>query len=106
MPPRRRVPPRARGAPGSHRHPRLDLDHLLDRYGARDLDAALADALARGAVAAQSVAHLLDQLSRQRRQRLPLPPHELSDPRARVVVTPHALAPYDKLGRKPGADHE
>lgn len=79
---------------------------LLDRYGARDLDAALADALARGAVAAQSVAHLLDQLSRQRRQRPPLPPHELSDPRARLVVTPHALAPYDKLGRKPGADHE
>jgi len=79
---------------------------LLDRYGARDLDVALADALARGAVAAQSVAHILDQLSRQRRQRPPLPPHELSDPRAHVVVTPHALAPYDKLARKPGADHD
>ena len=26
--------------------------------------------------------------------------------RARLVVTPHALAPYDKLGRKPGGDHE
>ena len=38
--------------------------------------------------------------------RPPLPPHELSDPRARVVVTPHALAPYDKLARKPGTGHE
>jgi transposase len=79
---------------------------LLDRYGARDLDAALADALARGAIAAQSIAHILDQLSRQRKQRPPLPPHELSDPRARVVVTPHQLAPYDKLARKPGIGHE
>jgi hypothetical protein len=79
---------------------------LLDRYGARDLDVALADALTRGAVAAQSVAHILDQLSRQRRQRPPLPPPELSDPRARVVVTPHPLAPYDKLARKPETGHE
>ena len=79
---------------------------LLDRYGARDLDAALADALARGAVAAQSVAHILDQLSRQRRQKPPLPPHALTDPRAAVVVKPHELGPYDKLGRKRGGDHE
>ncbi|HTB74335.1 MAG TPA: IS21 family transposase [Polyangiaceae bacterium] len=79
---------------------------LLDRYGARDLDVALVDAITRGAVAAQSVAHILDQLSRQRRQRPPLPPHELSDPRSRVVVTPHALAPYDTLARKPRGGHE
>jgi hypothetical protein len=80
---------------------------LLDRYGARDLDAALADALARGAVAAQSVAHILDQLSRQRRQKPPLPPAALADPRAAaVVVKPHALGPYDKLARKRGDGHE
>jgi transposase len=80
---------------------------LLDRYGARDLDAALADALARGAVAAQSVAHILDQLSRQRRQKPPLPPPTLADPRAAaVVVKPHALGPYDKLARKRGDSHE
>ncbi len=79
---------------------------LLDRYGARDLDAALADALARGAVAAQSVAHILDQLSRQRRQKPPLPPALLNDPRATVIVKPHELGPYDKLGRKPGGDRD
>jgi len=80
---------------------------LLDRYGTRDLDAAVADALARGAVSAQSVAHILDQLSRQRRQKPPLPPAALADPRAAaVVVKPHALGPYDKLVRKRGDAHE
>jgi transposase len=79
---------------------------LLDRYGARDVDAALADALARGAVAAQSVAHILDQLSRRRRQKPPLPPQALTDPRAAIVVKPHELGPYDKLGRRRGGDHE
>jgi transposase len=79
---------------------------LLDRYAARDLDAALAEALARGAVSAQSVAHILDQLSRQKRQKPPLPPPTFADDRAAVVVKPHALGPYDKLARKRGEDHE
>jgi hypothetical protein len=80
---------------------------LLDRYGARDLDAAVADALTRGAVSAQSVAHILDQLSRQRRQKPPLPQAALADPRAAaIVVKPHALGSYDKLGRKRGDGHE
>ena len=37
---------------------------LLDQYGAPALDAALADALARGALSAASVAHVLDQRRR------------------------------------------
>lgn len=78
---------------------------LLDRYGERDLDAALADALARGAISAQSVAHILDQHTRRRRQRPPVPPPTISDPRASAVrVTPHALAPYDQLGKPKGSD--
>ncbi|NUP08838.1 MAG: IS21 family transposase [Polyangiaceae bacterium] len=76
----------------------LRLLGLLDRYGARDLETALADALARGAISAQSVAHILDQHTRRRRQRPPVPLPEITDPRANAVnVTPHALAPYDQL---------
>jgi hypothetical protein len=45
---------------------------LLDQYGAAALDWALHEALARGAVSAPSVAHLLDQRARARRQPLPL----------------------------------
>jgi hypothetical protein len=71
---------------------------LLDQVGAAALDAALAEALARGAISAASVAHLLDQQRRARR----LPPLvDLvlpADPRVRDLrVTPHALRAYDTL---------
>jgi len=72
---------------------------LLDRYGRRDLDAALGEALSRGAISAASVAHILDQQTRARH--LP-PPLEIvlpDDPRVRDLrLTPHALTPYDNLG--------
>lgn len=71
---------------------------LLDQVGAAALDAALTEALARGAISAASVAHLLDQQRRARR----LPPLvDLvlpADPRVRDLrVTPHALKAYDTL---------
>jgi hypothetical protein len=75
---------------------------LLDRYGAAELDAALGEALARGAVGAPAIAHLLDQ--RTRRQGAP-PPLTIvlpDDPRVRDLrLTPHALSPYDALGTPP-----
>ena len=71
---------------------------LLDQYGARALDAALATALARGAVNAASVAHLLDQRARARRQPPPLTVVLPDDPRVRDLrITPHALSAYDAL---------
>lgn len=71
---------------------------LLDRYGATDLDAALAEALARGAISAASVAHVLDQQARLRGQAPPLDVVLPDDPRVRELrVQPHALAPYDEL---------
>lgn len=71
---------------------------LLDQYGAPALDAALATALARGAINAASVAHLLDQRARARRQPPPLPVVLPADPRVRDLrVTPHALTAYDGL---------
>jgi len=71
---------------------------LLERYGKDELDAALEEALARGAVSAPSVAHLLDTRNRQRGAPPPLGPIALSDPRARDIrVTPHSLSDYDSL---------
>lgn len=71
---------------------------LLDRYGAADLDAALAEALTRGAISAASVAHLLDQQARLRGQAPPLDVVLPDDPRVRDLrVEPHSLAPYDEL---------
>jgi transposase len=71
---------------------------LLDQVGARALDAALADTLARGASSAASVAHVLEQ--RRRARRLPPPIGVIlpADPRVRDLrVTPHALSAYDTL---------
>jgi hypothetical protein len=71
---------------------------LLDRYGAREVDAALAIALERGALGAASVAHLLDQRARARRAPPPLGVVLPDRPRVRDLrVTPHSLAPYDQL---------
>jgi transposase len=76
----------------------LRLLRLLDRHGARDLDRAIADALERGAVGSASVAHILDQLLRQRGLPPPLDPFLPDDPRARdLPLAPHSLAPYDAL---------
>lgn len=71
---------------------------LLDEYGAGELDAAIAEAHRRGAFAAQSVAHILDQRRRGRRAPLQLPPVLPDDPRVRnLVVPPRALDAYDAL---------
>jgi transposase len=80
----------------------FQLNRLLDRYGAAELDAGLADALGRGAISAASVAHVLDQRARARRTPPPLDVVLPADPRVRDLrVTPHALGPYDALGRIP-----
>jgi transposase len=69
---------------------------LIDRYDAPSIDAAIGEALARGAASAEAVAHLVDQ--RRRAANTPplldiiLP----DDPRIRDLhVTPHSLASYD-----------
>jgi transposase len=74
--------------------------HLLDRFGAADLDAAIAEAHRRGAFAVQSVAHILDQYARARGAPVPVEVVLPDDPRVRdLVVTPHALDRYDELAR-------
>jgi transposase len=71
---------------------------LADRYGPAELDAALAEALARGALGPASVAHLLEQRARQRGAPPPLPVVLPDDPRVRNQRVPqHSLTPYDAL---------
>lgn len=72
---------------------------LLDRFGASDLEMAIAEAHRRGAFAAQSVAHILDQRIRARGAPVPVEVVLPDDPRVRdLVVTPHLLDRYDQLG--------
>jgi transposase len=74
---------------------------LLDRYGHDALDAALQESLARGAAAAASVAHLLDQQRRAQGAPPPLDTVLPLDPRVRDLhVTPHPLADYDALAQR------
>ena len=71
---------------------------LLDRYGAVELDRAIAEALTCGTPSATSVAHVLDQRARARHALPPLDTVLPDDPRVRDLrVTPHALARYDEL---------
>jgi transposase len=78
---------------------------LLDRYGARELDASIAVAIERGAYSTQAVGHLCDQARRARNAPPPILV-EHSDPRVRDLrVTPHRLEGYDALART-NADEE
>jgi transposase len=81
--------------------------HLLDQYGALDLDDAIVEAHRCAAFSAQSVAHILDQRRRGRGAPVPIPPLLPNDPRVRDLhVTPHALATYDVLADGEDGSHE
>jgi transposase len=86
----------ARGEPLAGHAARLL--RLLDDYGAAELAAAVAVALARDAPGAGSVAHVLEQRRRARRQPPPLPVVLPADPRVRDLdVASHPLESYDGL---------
>lgn len=90
-----------RGVPLGHHT--AQLIRLLERHGPKALDAALREAHSKGAVGAPSVAHLLDQETRRRKERPPLDVVLPDDPRVKELrVRPHALADYDRLLR----DHD
>jgi transposase len=87
-------------------HEAVRLTKLVSQYGAAAVDAALADAIARHAVSATSVAHLLDVQARQRGQ---LPPLDVVVPESvrHLHVTPHPLSDYDELSKgKPRASDD
>jgi len=92
-----------RGEPIGTHAARLAL--LLDTHGATALDAALAETLERGAVAADAVAHVLDQRARARKTPPPIAVVLPDDPRVRDLrVTPHALTQYDALSQETADD--
>ncbi|MCM2333541.1 MAG: IS21 family transposase, partial [Anaeromyxobacteraceae bacterium] len=73
---------------------------LLDLHDAVEVEAAIKDALGRGAIGAASVAHVLDQRARARKRPPTLDVVLPADPRVRNLrVTPHALHTYDDLAK-------
>jgi transposase len=74
--------------------------NLLDLYGARELRAAVCEALARKTPRASSVAFILNQRRRSNKRR-PLPPVDLSrHPEfENLSVIPHNLETYDDLAK-------
>jgi hypothetical protein len=78
---------------------------LLDRYGARELDAAVAEAARGGAYHLEAIRHVLDRRRLERGLPPPVAVVLPADPRVRdMVVVPHDLARYDELGRLPEGD--
>jgi transposase len=83
------------------------LHRLLDAYGAADLDSAMADAFERGAIAAASVGHILDQRARAKANPPPLDVVLPANPAVRELrVVPHSLADYDQLATDDPEDHD
>lgn len=73
---------------------------LLDDYGAKDLRAAVIEAIEREAFGAGSIAHILEQRRRARGLAPPLRVELPDDPRVRDLrVIPHRLEDYDALGK-------
>jgi hypothetical protein len=71
---------------------------LLDEYGADELRAAVAIAIARDAWSAGAIAHILEQRHRANRQPPRIPVDLPADPRVRDLrLTPHNLGDYDAL---------
>ncbi len=73
---------------------------LLDDYGAKDMRAAVLEAIEREAFGAGSIAHILEQRRRARGLAPPLRVDLPDDPRVRNLrVIPHRLEDYDALGK-------
>jgi transposase len=73
---------------------------LLDDYGPQELAAAVADALARDALGAGAIAHILETRRRQRGQKPPVPLALPDRPGVRDLNVPsHPLEAYDALTR-------
>jgi hypothetical protein len=76
------------------------LSKLLDTESAAHLDAAIAEALARGTPHLGAVRHLLDRARKDRGEPPAVAPHLPADPRLDgLVVRPHPLSTYDRLQR-------
>lgn len=80
---------------------------LLDDYGPQELAAAIERALARDALGAGAIAHILETRRRQRGLKPPIPMALPDRPGVRDLdVTPHRLETYDALTRPDPDDAE
>jgi transposase len=80
---------------------------LLDDYGRQELAAAVTQALARDALGAGAIAHILETRRRQRGQKPPMPLALPDRPGVRDLdLTPHPLESYDDLTRSDPDDPE
>ncbi len=80
---------------------------LLDRYGALELEAAIAEALARGVPHPNAVRLSLQRRREQREQDPPLAVTLPENERVRnLVVRPHDLNDYDQLQTRPQTDDD
>jgi transposase len=78
---------------------------LLDDYGPQELAAAIDTALARDALGAGAIAHILETRRRQRGLKPPIPMALPDRPSVRdLTVTPHRLETYDALARSDSDD--
>jgi hypothetical protein len=71
---------------------------LLGRYPVRQLDRAVAEALARGTPHLGAIKHLLDEPRRRRGAPPPITSHLRDERLQHLVVKPHDLGTYDSLG--------
>jgi len=69
---------------------------LLEKYGAQEVDTAMAEALGKDAISAVSVAHILDSRARARGEKPPLDV-VVPDSVKHIRVTAHSLSDYDTL---------
>ena len=80
---------------------------LLDDYGPQELAAAIERALARDALGAGAIAHILETRRRQRGLKPPIPMALPDRPGVRDLdFTPHRLETYDELTRSDPDDAE
>jgi hypothetical protein len=81
---------------------------LLDRFGATELEQAIAEAITQDAPHLAAVRQVLDRRLKSRNQPPPVEVPLPDDPRIRdIVVKPHALETYDQLEEEDGDDdHE
>ncbi|MDB4996694.1 MAG: Integrase catalytic region [Myxococcaceae bacterium] len=83
----------------------FNLSRLLDSHAAEDVDAAVAEALARGAPHVGAVRHALDRARQERGQPPPVGLNLAASARLDAfVVRPHALSTYDQLRKTPTDD--
>jgi hypothetical protein len=84
----------------SARRQTTQLLNLLDLYGARELRAAICEALARKTPRISSVAFILNQRRRSSKRRSPTPVDLSRHPELEnLSVTPHNLETYDELAK-------